>query len=198
MVLSQGQGNGANGITDDQIEKLGLNTLNKEGGIQVGATLFKDNPPPRRLNGSEKIADLDDRTVPPNYSLVGKTIEVTVGSGDNAKTRKIKITDTMTLTDFTKEMNKAGIQGSFNNASQRFVFSTNQELSIQVKDASGNVESDPSNSLKVLGLEGELTKSDNECTRIAASDAEIVLNGATFTSSSNAIAVNGLTVNVLD
>lgn len=197
MVLSQGQGNGANGITDDQIEKLGLNTLNKEGGIQVGATLFKDNPPPRRLNGSEKIADLDDRTVPPNYSLVGKTIEVTVGSGDNAKTRKIKITDTMTLTDFTKEMNKAGIQGSFNNASQRFVFSTNQELSIQVKDASGNVESDPSNSLKVLGLEGELTKSDNECTRIAASDAEIVLNGATFTSSSNAIAVNGLTVNVL-
>ena len=94
-------------------------------------------------------------------------------------------------------MNKAGIQGSFNNASQRFIFSTNQELSIQVKDASGNVESDPSNSLKVLGLEGELTKSDNECTRIAASDAEIVLNGATFTSSSNAIAVNGLTVNVL-
>lgn len=197
MILSQGQGNGANGITEEQIDKLGLNTLNKEGGIQVGETLFRDIPNLRRLNGSEKIADLDDRSATPNYNLVGKTIEVTIGSGENAQTRKIKITNSMTLTDFTREMNKAGVEGSFNNATQRFIFSTNQELSIQVRGTDGKIEEDPSNSLKVLGLGGELTKSDNECTRIAASDAEIVLNGATFTASSNAVAVNGLTVNIL-
>ena len=46
-----------------------------------------------------------------------------------------------------------------------------------------------------MGLDA--TVKDSGCTRIKAQDAEIELNGATFTSDSNTFSVNGLTINAL-
>lgn len=130
---------------------------------------------------SDKLSEISS-------DLVGKTISVTVGTGDEAQTKEIEITSDMTITQFTSKLKEAGVNASFDENNQRFFISssgtgTAKEFSLK---ASG------SNTLGLLGLD----ENDDDCTRIAAQDAEIELNGAVFTSDTNAFSINGLTINV--
>lgn len=224
VVLEYANVNPATGqVTGDgnALKTAGLGSLTIEDGVQVG-TVFTGT---KRLNGGEKISLIEKKgnaAATPNYQLVGKTIEVTIGEGDEAVKRNIKITEDMTLTslgwalqgfkvtdDMTSEeileatkasKNTTGVFGGFNSNTQRFEISSSQKVSFKVKDENGVAlsDADQENALGVLGLPSEMNKTETDCTRIAASDSEIELNGAKFVSSKSAFTINGLTINALN
>ncbi len=63
--------------------------------------------------------------------------------------------------------------------------------------ANGNVSADFQAQLDRLGLTLSTDKAEGGATRIQGEDAEIILNGAKFTSSSNNFNINGLTITAL-
>ena len=137
---------------------------------------------------SDKLSDMA------NGSLVGKTISITVGKGDDAKTTDIKITGDMTIAKFTEELKNAGVNASFDEGNQRFFISststgTANGFEITAKDADGN---ESLASLTALGIGGTA-----DCAKVKAQDAKIVLNNATFTSDTNTFSINGLTITAL-
>lgn len=130
--------------------------------------------------GEDKITDI-------NAALKDQSIKVTVGQGDEAKTTEITITADMKISEFVTKLKEAGVNAAFDEGNQRFfVSSKGTGLDKEFK-----LEADPMSTLTELGLDETLT----DCTRIKAQDAEIVLNGATFTSDTNTFSVNGLTIN---
>jgi flagellar hook-associated protein 2 len=136
-----------------------------------------------------------------NSELAGKTITITTGTDEDKKTTDIEITNDMTISDFVTKLKEAGVNASFDETNQRFFVSAKStglanDFSITAKDSDGNT--DPS----ALGALGLLTSSDSSsdnsqyATKVAASDAEIYLNNAKFTSDTNTFSINGLTINV--
>lgn len=123
-------------------------------------------------------------------SLAGQTITVTVGAGLNAKTTSIELTADMKISEFVSALKDSGVGASFDAANQRFfINSTGTGEAKEFKlTASGDA-------LKSLGLDPD-AKYDNgsTSTRVYAEDAQIVLNGATFTSDTNTFNVNGLSI----
>jgi flagellar hook-associated protein 2 len=121
-------------------------------------------------------------------SLSGKTINVSVGDGDP---KSITITNDMTISDFISKLKDAGVNASFDENNQRFFISSTSTGA----DKEFKLTGSDSSVLKALGLDSTATYDNgSEATRIYAQDAEIVLNGATFTSSSNTFTINGLTI----
>lgn len=175
FFLSDDTGNGA------ALTALGLNDNN----YLAGTSMVRDeNDPTKKFIGVEKISDIDS-------NLVGKTLEVTA----NGETKEITITEDMTLNGLSAEFEKAGLNGSFNISSQSFSFSSNDAASDKSFSIKVQGESDNS-SLAKLGLADAVYTKGSECTKLAGQDAEIELNGAVFTSTSNAFSINGLTINV--
>ncbi len=140
---------------------------------------------------SDKMSDI-------NSDLVGKKITLTVGTGDEAKTTEIEITEDMKIKDFVSKLKEAGVSASFDENNQRFfISSTGTGLEKEFTLSSDSLASGDS-ALKALGLEANATYDNgSKCTRVAAQDAEIILNGATFTSDTNTFTVNGLTINAV-
>lgn len=129
--------------------------------------------------------------------LDGKTITVTAGTGDNKKTTDVNITADMTIGSFVSKLSAAGVNASFDETNQRFFINSStgleNEFSLQADFVGGGVSA-----LQCLGLKPDATYANGStCTRVAAQDAEIELNGAVFTSTTNSFAINGLTINAL-
>ena len=100
----------------------------------------------------------------------------------------------MTITKFTSQLKEAGVNASFDETNQRFFISATGTGS--AKEFS--ISASSSSALESLGLDPNGTYANgSQCTRIDAQDAEIELNGATFTSDSNTFSINGLTINAL-
>lgn len=174
-------------------QTLKVNQLAKSGYLTGAAKLGKHTVTEKDDSGkmvtkevnwtaADKISEIDE-------SLVGSKISVKVGTGNDAKMTEVEITSDMTISKFVSKLKEAGVNASFDEKNQRFFISsvgtgTAKEFSIS---ASG------SSTLGKLGLD----EADADCTRIAAQDAEIVLNGAVFTSDTNAFVVNGLTINAV-
>lgn len=109
----------------------------------------------------------------------GGSLSIKVGNGAE---KNITITDTMTLKDLTEQLSSVGVDAKFDASTQRLF----------IGSKSTGVENDFTISgddalLSALGIGSNGTKID-------AQDAEIELNGATFTSKSNTFNVNGLTI----
>ena len=143
---------------------------------------------------SNKLSEIDS-------SLSGKKISITVGTGDDAETKEIEITSDMTISSFVTKLTEAGVNANFDTTNQRFFISSTGTGAAKEFTLSGD-----SGALASLGLDTTVDYSDGsiasvdttgKTTKISAQDAEIVLNGATFTSDTNSFAVNGLTINVL-
>lgn len=166
-------------ITDDSGTNVALRTL----GIDNNEYLVSDaitTADGKKLTGTEKIADL-------SANLVGKTIDVVA----NGKTTSITIDDTTTIADLQDKFKEAGVGGTFDLASQSFVFDSGiEDFAVSVQGATDNTD------LAALGLDNFSERKGSDCVKIAAQDSEIVLNGATFKSDSNAFSINGLTINV--
>lgn len=128
--------------------------------------------------------------------------DLVMGSGATAKTTTLKITEDMTVNDFTKAIQDASggkVTASFDAKNQRFFLNSKETgsengFSLEASSSAGSEEA-----LKKLGLiDGNPYTGNSAMSKQAATDAEIVLNGAVLTSSSNDVKVDslGLTLTV--
>ncbi len=189
VVASSSAVNGTQTLKVNQLAKAGYLTGAK---LQQKKTTEKDkdgNETTKDVNwtGSDKVSEI-------NSNLAGQKISITVGTGADAKTTDIEITSDMTITKFTNQLKEAGVNVSFDETNQRFFISATGTGS--AKEFS--ISASSSSALESLGLDPNGTYANgSQCTRIDAQDAEIELNGATFTSDSNTFSINGLTINAL-
>lgn len=206
----------ASGAAVDGTQTLKVNKLAKAGYL-TGAKLDKhekldENGKKVKVDwtAADKITDISDK-------LKGKKFSITVGTGDDAKTTEIEITDDMTINDFVGKLSDAGVKASFDTTNQRFFISAKgtgaaNNFTITAIDPDNptgpKIPKEDTDALKALGLAvggdyGTLDGSSsadapkNQCVKVEGQDAEIVLNGATFVSDSNTFSINGLTINAL-
>ncbi len=135
-------------------------------------------------SGSTLLSDIDGMD-----ELTGSFY---VKSSTTATPMEIKIDETTTMDDLVSQLNKAGVTANYDEANGRLFISsskTGEDNEFSFTDEHGNaVETgtEGANLLQALKLEGSSE------TRIAAQDATLVLNGATFTSSTNTFTINGM------
>ncbi|MDD6733007.1 MAG: flagellar filament capping protein FliD [Lachnospiraceae bacterium] len=144
------------------------------------------------LTGGELSTDENGKAVSSNTKVVDLGIEegtsFTIKSGENEK--EITVTADMSLSDLADLFKQSGVKANFDSGNKRFFVSASatgeqNDFSFSVNDTKGN------EALAKLGLTQE-----SGATRIEGSDAELVLNGAKFTSSSNTFQINGSTYTV--
>lgn len=163
----------ASGAAIDGTQTLKVNKLAKAGYI-TGAKLDKHETTDENGNkvkvdwtASDKLSDIDS-------NLKGKKFSITVGTGDDAKTTDIEITDEMTINDFVGKLSEAGVKANFDTTNQRFFISAkgtgaannftitaidpnNPTKEVTQKDENGNdvtvkVPNEDTTALKALGL----------------------------------------------
>lgn len=176
----------ANGNAADGTQTLKVNELAKAKYI-TGGKVEAELGSNLKLKSDNTLGAID-------HNLVGSTINVTTGTGDEAKTTAINITSDMKISDFVAKLNDAGVNASFDEDNQRF-FISSKKTGVENKfelEVTGYAGGTSEQALGELGLTG-----DAGAVIVDAKDAEIELNGAKFTSSTNSITVNGLTVEAL-
>lgn len=183
-------------------QTLEVKALAKSGYL-TGAKLAQKKTEEKDTDGTVKSTELSDWTTSDKLSeidssLAGKKISISVGG---ATAKEIEITSDMTINGFVGKLKEAGVNANFDTTNQRFFISstgTGSAMEFKLTDDDGALAS--------LGLDTSVDYSQgtvasvdttSSATRVAAQDAEIVLNGATFTSSSNTFSVNGLTINAV-
>lgn len=118
-----------------------------------------------------------------------KTLSVANGTG----TVSIGLTAESTISDVLNKLKENGLNANFDEKNQRFFISA--QNSGKDNDFTFSGDSDV---LSALGLEVGGDNADGKgATKIAGEDAEIYLNGARFTNSSNVFEINGLTFTAL-
>ena len=124
------------------------------------------------VTGSTKLSDL-------GYSNGETEITVKVGSTEN----KIKVKNDMTVNEFVVKLKDAGLSANFDEANKR--------IFINAKESGTAGDFKLSGDRAVLSA---LKIDDTNAVKIQASDAEIKLNGVTYTSSQNTFSINGLSI----
>ncbi len=193
VVASEGAVNGTQTLKVNKLAKSGYLTGAKLAGKTTTTTGTDGKDVTKVVNWetTDKLSEIDS-------NLTGKTISITTGSGTDAKTTDIEITADMTINDLVAKFKDAGVNASFDTTNQRFFINSTGTGSAK----NFTLTSDDSTALASLGLDSNTTYTDingskNSCVKIEGQDAEIVLNGATFTSDSNTFSINGLTINTL-
>lgn len=158
-----------------------------------------------------KIELADGKSATANTTLkelgaAGETsFTVKFGSGE---TKEIKLQETATISDVVTQLKEAGLNANYDEKNQRFFISSKESGA----DANFELESVAGDGLDKLGLnykkqqeELEQLKQDGKneeaeelqakmAHKVTGEDAKIILNGATFTSSTNTFEINGLTI----
>ena len=114
----------------------------------------------------------------------GEGNKITITNG--GKTQSIEITEDTTINDLVKSLKNAGINASFDASQKRLFLSSKESGSTNAF----TISSEGSVNLNSIGL-GTNAKT------VAAADAEFEYNGATMTSSSNNVTVNGIKLNLI-
>lgn len=169
----------ANVITGDGavngVQTLKVNKLAKIGYLTGGKVSNKSGG---NVNALTKLSDLGvsgNNEIKLTLDPKGSKREVTINvSGDN------------TISDVMNELKKAGLNANFDENQQRLFISSKDYGSSNDFEITGD-----DTVLSKLGL-GTATAGI-----VHGQDAEIVLNGATFTSTNNVFDVNGLTITAL-
>lgn len=118
------------------------------------------------------------------------SIDLTVGG----KTTSIQVEEGTTISDVLSQIKSTGLNASFDEKQQRFYISAKDPGASGDFTFGGNADA-----LKVLGLvEGTDPDDQTLARKIKGEDAQITLNGATYTSSNNVFDINGLTITALD
>lgn len=124
------------------------------------------------------------------------TYKVYKNSSDTTGT-SVTITGSMKMSEIASAFTKAGLNCSYDATNHRFFMSSSDSGTagqFAIKDSTGTTDvlgNASGNDSILTGL--GITK-DSAASYIEGADAEIELNGATFTSSSNSFSINGLTV----
>ncbi|MDE7274840.1 MAG: flagellar filament capping protein FliD [Lachnospiraceae bacterium] len=148
-------------------------------------------------NYSEKDKDYKAKVSDISPDLVGKKIRLTVGTGADAKVTTVEITADMEIGQLTSKLSEGGVKASFDEQNQRFFISstgTGTAKEFQLEGLDEYNDTDDSVLLDLGLVAGYKYENGSESTRIDAQDSEIILNGATFTSDTNTVTVNGLSI----
>ncbi|MCR5488406.1 MAG: flagellar filament capping protein FliD [Lachnospiraceae bacterium] len=137
-----------------------------------GAGLVSKNLGSAVTKNTKMLNILHNIDLPKNFSVNGQSFE---------------INNNTTVESFLESLKSAvpGLDAHLDTTSHRFVFGSDSEEALK-----GLMDADPAIK-NVLGLSMQ-----DKASVIQAQDAEIELNGAKFTSSSNSFEINGLNINV--
>lgn len=119
------------------------------------------------ISGSTKLADLG----------------INVGTTFSVNGKDFVVDEKSTINDFTSALSKMGVSASFDTSQGRFYI--NASKTGEANDF--NVTSSDLNALDILGLGSKATKID-------ARDAIIYYNDVKYTSDSNTVTINGMTI----
>lgn len=169
--------NAANGVQNLEV------ISQAKSGYLTGAELKKSGNK-ADYTSSTKLSEIDGLTL-----NGGEKLTIKVGGKD----KEISLTGDMTINQLVSKLRDAGVNANFDEKNQRFFISSKEtgaanNFEITASDSTGSPAT--STILTKLGLEG------SDSNKINGSDAEIKLNGATFTSDSNTFEINGLTITV--
>lgn len=174
----------------DGSQSLKVKSLAASGHL-TGAQIKQLNPEDAsntKISNSTKLSEISSE-------LDGKVIKI--------NNKEITLTGDMTVNSLVSEMKNAGVNASFDTNTQRFfVSSKGAGAANDFTLSSTSTASDGSNILRYLGMDESTTEAEyntlfgasTNCKKSAASDAEIELNGAKFTSNTNSFTINGLTI----
>lgn len=181
-------GNAANGVQTLEVKSVAKSEYITGAEMKLNATSTQ-----KKVSSSTTLGEL-------GYNEVGGSIEVT--NKQTGKTTMIGVTSDMKVSDFVDKLKDAGLTASFDETNQRMFISSSKTgadnaFSIKSKNDEGD------KALYALGLSMSDTVSNSSSTlntgnvRVAAEDASIVLNGATYTSSTNDFNINGVSITAL-
>lgn len=156
-------------------DALGVNALidyntDTEGGNTASAAFtakIKYEFTSADISGSTKLADLG----------------INVGTTFSVNGKDFVVDEKSTINDFTTALSKMGVSASFDTSQGRFYINASKTGAAN----DFNVTSSDSNALDILGLGSEATKID-------ARDAIIYYNDVKYTSDSNTMTINGMTI----
>lgn len=172
---------------------LKINALAKSEYIS-GAKIYAGKDGKGKVTADTKLGDLKDLG-----TITGDEgkIKITFGevkkdnSGKNefvaGKEKVIDLKKDMTVGSFINKIREAGLYANFDSKLQRIYISSDKSGAKNNFKITG--EGNGENFLKALGIEG--------ATKVDGQDALITLDGVDYTSESNSISVNGITVNAL-
>lgn len=132
----------------------------------------------KSVTGSTKLGELTNPGISENTFITVK-----VGNGEE---KKIDINPSMSIDDVVQKLKSNGVEANFDATNKRFFISstsTGKDLDFTL---GGNAAV-----LDTLGLSASAG-----AVKIDGADAEIELNGAAFTSSTNSLTINGLTLSL--
>lgn len=148
---------------------------------------------PKQVDGKDVAWTKDNKLTEIDSSLEGK--KLTIKGSKDGEEKEIEISAGTTIGQLVKMFQDAGVNASFDEKNQRFFVSAKDSGA----DADFSITAEIEDTLTALGLNPNASYGDkNACTRIDGTDAEIVLNGATFTSESNTFTVNGLSITAIN
>lgn len=161
--------NAVNGVQNLEVKQLA-----KTAYLTGGKISAKDGS---SLTAMSKLSDI-------NPDFQGGDITFT----QNGKTKTITLDQDATISDVLTELKNLGVNASFDAKNQRMFVSAKESGAASDFTLSGS-----SDALTALGL----SVKDSGATKIDGQDAEILLNGAAFTSSTNVFEINGLTITAM-
>ncbi|MCR5716570.1 MAG: flagellar filament capping protein FliD [Lachnospiraceae bacterium] len=124
------------------------------------------------------------------------TFNLGFGTDGSSDVTELTFTSESTISDVLSSLKEAGVNATFDATNQRlFISSTESGASANFVLSAADGSED---ALELLGLSTTSTDEDLKAVKITGEDATIILNNATFTSSSNTFEVNGLTLTVSD
>ena len=169
------------------VQTLKVNHLAKIGYL-TGGEVAKTDGSGGKANALTKLKDLSNNI---DENFKGKiTLTLNPQNVDGGKKDiSIDVNGDSTISDVLNQLKSAGLNASFDEKQQRLFVSSKDYGSENDFAISGD-----SNVLSALGLD---TGTGGTAKKVDGSDAEIVLNNATFTSKNNVFDINGLTITAL-
>lgn len=162
-------------VVSQQKSDLGENILTTGNAFNVASVSETE----AAVTGSTKLTDMGIAD--------GTTFTLTVGKGANAKEYTYTIDQTTTISSLASEFSKMGVNASYDAKQGRFFISSTESG----EDYDFTLKASDDSALDTLGLGSSATKID-------ATDAIVVYNGAEFKQSSNDFSLNGLNFTVND
>ncbi len=180
-------GEGAmNGVQSLEIKQLAKTSYLTGGKVQYSGS--------EELTALTKLSDLG--------IAAGEKLNIEVGG----ETTTLEITESTTISDVLNKLHDAGLNANFDAKNQRFFISSKES-----GEANNlNITASSDSVLSSLGLKSVTKEQWDAFTdaekeqykdygiKIDGQDAEITLNGATFTSNTNVFDINGLTITALN
>ncbi len=164
----------------NSVQELEVKQLAKTGYLTGGA-----------LKGTQ---DGEKATALTTLGSLGFSGEGTINLETGGSSVAIEVNGDTTISDVLTQLKNAGLNASFDANQQRFFISSKEsgaanDFTLTASDEGG------ASALSALGL--TVGEGDDQAKKVDGQDAEILLNGAKFTSTNNVFEINGLTLTAL-